>query len=266
MKKCEIFSDLRVPCGSKIVIRADGRNFSHMASELGLEKPYDLDFVKIMVDTCHDFFREFSPRFIYTFSDEINILLDEIPFSGRLEKINSVCASYITGAFTWQFFLNERFKNIFEKNIKIGTENSNASINSNISIKPFSFDSRVIPLNNEEVVAYFKERQDEAWRNCLNGYAYWTLRKEYSKKEAAQMLEKKKTQQIHEILFERKVNVADVPSWQRRGVAIYRKMIAVEGYNPIKKEDVLSERWKPFSDWELPIFSREIFKEKQILK
>lgn len=250
MKECEIFSNLKVPCGSKIIIRADGRNFSSLADDLKLEKPYDRDFVKIMVATCQEFFKEFSPSFIYTFSDEINILLDEIPFGGRIEKVNSVFASFITGAFTHRIFQDKRLSILF---------------NDSRSFKSISFDSRVIPLSFEIVVDYFKGRQDEAWRNCLNGYAYWTLRKEYGKKEATQILDKKKSEEIHEILFKRKINVSEVPIWQRRGVGIYRRKISVEGYNPIEQEYVSSYRWKPFADWELPIFNEEFFSSKEII-
>ncbi len=249
MKDCEIYSNLRVPCGSKIVIRIDGRNFSNLSHELKLEKPYDLDFVKIMSAACQDLFLEFSPKFIYTFSDEINILLEDIPFSGRLEKINSVFASFITGSFTRLLFLNDRFSKYLK----------------DIAMKPVSFDSRIIPLNYSELIEYFKGRQDEAWRNCLNGYAYWTLRKDHDKMEAASILDKKKNQKLHDLLFERNINIMDVPAWQRRGVGIYRKKITVEGYNPIKDEKVSSIRWKPFTNWDLPLFNREFF-SKQILK
>ena len=44
MKECEIFSNLKVPCGSKIIIRADGRNFSGLSNVLELERPYDQVF------------------------------------------------------------------------------------------------------------------------------------------------------------------------------------------------------------------------------
>lgn len=250
MKECEIFSNLRVPCGSKIVIRADGRNFSSLATTLKLEKPYDLDFVKAMIDTGHEIFREFSPSFIYTFSDEINILLDEVPFKGRLEKINSVFASFISGTLTRQILLNKRFSNIIEESK---------------TFKSISFDSRIIPLNYEQLVAYFKDRQDEAWRNCLNGYAYWTLRQEYSKNEAAQILDKKKTPEIHELLYERKVNIAEVPTWQRRGVGINRKNIKVEGYNPLKKKEVITTRKRPSTNRDLPIFNDEFFRKILII-
>lgn len=250
MKECEIFSNIRVPCNSQIVVRADGRNFSRLASHLNFEKPYDLDFAKIMVAACHEIFREFSPIFTYTFSDEINILLKDVPFSGRLEKINSVFASFITGSVTRHILKNKKFSNIF----------GDPEI-----IKPISFDCRLMPLNPETMIAYFKGRQDEAWRNCLNSYAYWILRKEFGAKEAAEILDKKKTQQRHDILFERKINISEVPTWQRRGVGIYRSKVTVKGYNPIKKEIVISERLKPLENWELPKFNVEFFYSK-ILK
>lgn len=253
MKKYEIFSDLKVPYSSKIVIRADGRSFSRLTSHLKLKKPYDLDFVKIMVNTCQDFFKEFSPSFLYTFSDEINILMDEIPFAGRLEKINSIFASFIAGSFTCRLLKDERFFKLFENRSVLPCA------------QPVSFDCRIIPLNQDLVIDYFKNRQNEAWRNCLNGYVYWTLRKEYGKEEASQILIKKKSSEIHDLLFEKGVNIGEAPLWQRRGVGIYREKVIIEGYNPLSHENVLSARWKPFPDWELPIFTDEFFKSHQLL-
>lgn len=250
MKDYEIYSDLRVPHGSRIVIRVDGRSFSKLTPRLKLEKPHDLDFVRMMVASCQDFFGEFSPSFIYTFSDEVNILLDEVPFSGRLEKLNSVFASFFAGSFTREIFGSDRFSKLLE--------NSD-------DFKSISFDSRVIPLDTDGMVEYFKERQDEAWRNCLNGYAYWTLLEECGKKEASQFLKGKKKQELHDLLFERNINIMDAPLWQRRGVAIYREKVSVEGYNPVKQEKVVSHRWKPHVDWELPIFNREFFLSKDIV-
>lgn len=90
MKDYEIYSNLKVPKGSNIVLRLDGRKFHTLAKTLNLEKPYDSNFAKLMIEVCKDLFTEFSPKFIYTFSDEINILLSEIPFSNRVEKIDSV--------------------------------------------------------------------------------------------------------------------------------------------------------------------------------
>jgi tRNA(His) guanylyltransferase len=239
MKECEIFSGLRVPCGSKIVIRIDGRTFSKLSHDLKFKKPYDEQFRDIMVKTGEDFFKEFSPAFIYTFSDEINILLSEIPFGGRIEKLDSVFASFITGSFT--------------KNLSKSVE------------KPISFDCRVIPLSRNGMMEYFKQRQDEAWRNCINGYAYWTLRDKYTKKETMEILKKKKSSQLHDILFERGINLAELPAWQRKGIGIYKKEVVIEGYNPVEDEKVRSMRKKIFIDEDLPIFNAEFFSKKLIL-
>lgn len=241
MTECEIFSNLKVPCGSKVVVRADGRNFSRVSSNLGLEKPYDKSFVKNMVDASRLLFYEFSPAFVYTFSDEINILLCEVPFAGRVEKLDSVFASFLGSALTAS--LKDSYENL---------------------IKPISFDARVIPISSGKVVKYFRIRQNEAWRNCINGYVYWTLKKEYGKEKATKILKGKKSKQIHDILFDRGINIAEVPAWQRRGVGIYKKEVYVEGYNPISKENVLSKRKRIFVDWNLPLFDKEFFNLKNI--
>ncbi|MGZ7119515.1 MAG: tRNA(His) guanylyltransferase Thg1 family protein [Methanobacterium sp.] len=236
MKECEIFSNLKIPCGSNIICRMDGRKFSRLSRDLKFEKPFDELFTKLMVLSSYDFFKEFNAGFIYTFSDEINILLSDIPFGGRIEKLNSVFASFIAGSFT---------KNALDKGYSLP--------------KPISFDSRIIPLSYPLMVEYFKERQDEAWRNCINGYAYWTLRKDYSKKEAISILKNKKSSSLHDILFEKGINLAELPSWQRRGIGIYKKEVLIEGYNPLEKKNVQSKRKKIFIDHDLPIFHEEFF-------
>ncbi len=248
MKNCEIFSDLKVPCGSKIIIRADGRNFSSLSNDLELERPYDEHFANLMIDVCVDFFMEFNPLFVFTFSDEINILLSEIPFNGRVEKLDSVFASFIAGSFT--------------KNLTKYLKNFNEFVP--INLKPVSFDSRIIPLSGNGLVDYFKYRQNGAWRNCLNGYSYWKLREEYGKSRAVEILNKKKSSELNEILFDKGININEVPSWQRRGIGIYKKKVSINGYNPLNKEYVVSNRLKIYKDWDLPLFNEEFFKNTLI--
>jgi tRNA(His) 5'-end guanylyltransferase len=240
MKQCEIYSNLKIPCSSKIVVRADGRNFQRLAHELGLKKPYDQTFASLMASVGMDIFQEFSPVMVYTFSDEINILLGEIPFSGRVEKIDSVFAGFISSSFTRNLFMKKQDLNHLSG--------------------PISFDSRIIPLSSEMLVKYFQKRQSEAWRNCLNGYAYWTLRKDYSYQKAVQILRKQKGKDLHDLLFKKGMNVSEVPSWQRRGLGIYRRDVEVEGFNPLEEKKVISIRKKPFIDWDLPLFDSEFFK------
>ena len=82
MKEFEVYSSLKVPKNSKIIVRLDGRSFHKLAKDLNLTKPYDDNFYKVMAKVCEDLFKEFSPVLVYTFSDEISLLLDKIPFDG----------------------------------------------------------------------------------------------------------------------------------------------------------------------------------------
>ena len=100
MKEYELYSQLKLPKNSKIVIRLDGRSFHSLSRILNLNKPYDERFISLMVNVASDLFKEFSPSLIYTFSDEINILLNEIPFLGRVEKLDSVLASFAASSFS----------------------------------------------------------------------------------------------------------------------------------------------------------------------
>lgn len=257
MRECEIFSSLKVPCGSKILLRLDGRGFYKLSEQIDLEKPYDILFVKAMVSSATEIFREFSPAFIYTFSDEINIMLADIPFSGRVEKLDSVFASFTSNSF-FKNLINAKSLGLDEGNDKIkepGEDLFQSELLENI--KTVSFDCRVIPLSSEMVLEYFKERQDEAWRNCINGYAYWTLRKEIGKEESMKILNGLKSDKIHDILFERGINIGEVPAWQRRGVALYKVDKKVKGYNPLSKKEVESSRKITYADWNLPRFSKE---------
>ncbi|ADZ08672.1 protein of unknown function DUF549 [Methanobacterium lacus] len=246
MKECEIFSNLRVPCGSEVVVRVDGRKFSNLSAELELEKPYDQDFTNLMCEVCSEFFKEFAPKFIYTFSDEINILLSDIPFNGRIEKLNSVFAGFISASFQKNLLKIEKFKEIIDEH----------------DIKPVSFDSRIIPLALEGTIDYFKNRQSESWRNCINGYSYWKLRENHDKTSAVEILNKKKSSELHDLLFENGLNISEVPIWQRRGIGIYRTANEVEGYNPVENKRVKTMRYLPMVDRELPIINREFFENR----
>ena len=101
MKEYEIFSEIKVPKNSNIIVRLDGRSFHTLARDLNLTKPYDVDFYKAIAEVSKDMFNEFSPLFIYAFSDEISILLNDLPFNGRVEKINSVLASFASSSFVY---------------------------------------------------------------------------------------------------------------------------------------------------------------------
>lgn len=233
MKKFEVYSDLRVPVNSKIIIRLDGRSFHSFAQNMELEKPYDNNFYKVMVEVSKEIFEEFSPLFVYTFSDEINILLDKIPFNGRIEKINSVIASFTSSSFTLSY--GEDFP------------------------KAVAFDSRVIPVNDSDIYDYFKWRQDEAWRNCVNGYGIHFLKSKYSSDEANEKINGLNLSDIHELLFQNDINLNDIETWKKRGIGVYRKNKKVVGFNKKESKEQISYRSFIYADCNLPIFSKDFF-------
>ena len=247
MKDYETFSNLKVPKSTRIILRLDGRTFHNLSSKLNFEKPYDSNFSKSMVEVAKDIFKEFSPLFVYTFSDELNILLSEIPFSRRIEKLNSVFPSLASSSLTLQ--LQKNFSNKHEKLDFL-----------------VSFDSRIIPVANEDVCSYFKWRQDEAWRNYVNSYGYWVLREDLSKDEASEKLKGLKSPDIHELLFSKKgINLNEMPNWQKRGVALYKKKKSIKGINPITKKEESSFRNFLYVDNELSIFNPDFFKNIGII-
>ncbi len=234
MKDYEIYSDLKLPKNSNIILRIDGRSFHKLSKFLDLNKPMDNNFTNLMVDVCEDLFNEFSPLFIYTFSDEINILLADIPFNERVEKIDSVFSSFTASSFTIHFF------NYFKKSL----------------FKPVSFDCRVIPINAIDIPKYFKWRQDEAWRNCVNGYGVWFCKNNNIPLAKMNAL---KNKDIHEMLFQGGINLNNVATWKKRGIGIYKKQKEVQGFNKKDNKPTTSYRKFIFKDYNLPIFSQNFF-------
>lgn len=236
MKKYEQYSNLTTINDLPLILRIDGRSFSNYVKKLKLDKPFDSRLRDIFIEVSKDLLKDFSTKYIYTFSDEINILLDTVPFNGRIEKIDSVFASFVAGSFMKHLFMNADY---FDVDI---TEIDNVS-----------FDCRIITTANH-IQDYFKWRQDEAWRNCLNSYAQFILNKTYDPKITAQKLYKLNKSQVHELLFQNGINIAHVPTWQKRGLAVYKKEYEIKGINPKTNATVISHRTKPYVDLELNLF------------
>lgn len=227
MKNRELFSNLiSVP---PVFIRLDGRAFHHLADRLLLEKPFDERFSAAMATVCHAMVAEsgLNPEFAYSFSDEISMYLANLPFSGRVEKIDSVSASFAASALT--IALN--------------------------SPDPISFDARIVQMTPSLVVEYLKNRQSEAWRNHLNAYCQHALVTEgMSPAEAAAALRGLSSHTLHEMMFSRGINLAKTPAWQRRGVLVYKKARKVAGFNPLTGSMVETLRPEVIIDRDLPVF------------
>ena len=240
MKEYEVYSSLKVPKNSKIIIRLDGRAFHKLALDLELVKPYDENFYRVIAKVCEDLFKEFSPLFVYTFSDEISLLLENIPFEGRIEKIDSVVASFAASSFVINY--DADFK------------------------KPPAFDSRIIPISEGDILKYFKWRQDESWRNCVNSHGISYLKTKYSNAQANDKINGMKLNEIHELLFQNGINLNDIETYKKRGIGIYRKNKKIEGFNKKENKNQISYRSYVFTDWELPKFNRDFFKDIGVIK
>lgn len=201
----EIFSGIKAR--SPIIVRADGRGFKKILENS--KKPYDFDFAKIIVSGTDKIFKEsgLSPIMAFLFSDEVNLVFLEAPFSGRVEKIDSILASFLSGA------LSLALKRIV------------------------SMDCRIVPICENEVARYLAERQDETWRNHVFSYGFYMLvNSGKSNHEAMELLRGLRENEIHELVFQRGVNLAKTPTWEGRGVLVYRKDGEVT------------------QNWELPLF------------
>lgn len=233
MKEYEVYSSLKVPKNSKTIVRLDGRSFHKLAKDLDLVKPYDENFYRVMANVCEDLFREFSPALVYTFSDEISLLLSNVPFDGRIEKINSVIASFTASSFVMHYDVD--FK------------------------KPPAFDCRVIPVSDRDILKYFRWRQDESWKNCIASHGISFLKSKYSNNEANDKINGLSSSEIHELLYQNGINLNDIETYKKRGIAVYRKNKKVEGFNKKENKNQVSYRSYVYTDWEVPKFNKEFF-------
>ncbi|MCQ8893061.1 MAG: tRNA 5'-guanylyltransferase [Methanolinea sp.] len=228
MKDRELFSNLTAL--PPLFIRLDGRTFHRLAELWNLERPFDERFGSAMARVGEQLVREsgLSPDIAYTFSDEINLYFSRLPFNGRVEKLDSVSASFAASALT----------------IEMESE------------VPLSFDARIIHVTPDLAHEYLIRRQGEAWRNHLNAYCQSVLMDGgMSRKEAASFLKGRAATEMHEIAFSHGVNLAHTPAWQRRGILVARRAREIRGFNPRAGRVVESCRSEVVTNRDLPVFS-----------
>ena len=204
----EIYSNLKAR--APLVARADGRGFKKILESY--KKPYDQNFARSIVGAISCVFEDsgLMPALAYTFSDEISLLFMEAPFAGRVEKIDSLTAGLLSASLS----------------LELG--------------RVVSMDCRVIPVCDAEIVEYFRERQDEAWRNHVFSYGFYMLVGDgLTTTKAMQQLRGMREQDIHELVFQRGINLAKTPAWERRGVLVYRMSGEI------------------FQNWDLPLFKSD---------
>ena len=227
MKEREIYSGLRtvVP----FFVRVDGRNFRHALSLLKREQPYDLAFAESMGAASEALVRRsgLPVQLVFTFSDEANALFREAPFDGRIEKLDSVVASFFASAVTL--------------NLPSGV--------------PLAFDARIIPVSAMDIPIYLESRQNETWRNHVHAYGYYYLRQNgQTGREAHATLLGMTSSEMHELMFSHGVNLAKTPAWQRLGILVHKQSYEKEGLDRITGRPSTTRRSRVVQNWDLPIF------------
>lgn len=239
MKQNEIFADLRTT--APFMVRADGKGFSKFTKRLKFTKPYDLSFNRAMTNAVRSFVEDsgYNARFAYTFSDEISIYFDELPFEGRVEKLTSTIASYLSSAFTAELYSLANGLGCYEE------YEDSPIVYHEVSPVRVAFDARVVPLQGPETLRrYMGWRQAECWRNFIQGWGFWTFVQEdgLSQTAAQKRMDSLKISDVNEMMFQRGVNLNDKPCWQRRGTVFSYETYEKDGFNPKTGETVRCTR------------------------
>jgi tRNA(His) 5'-end guanylyltransferase len=216
MRSLEYFHGLRCLPGAWIVLRLDGRGFTKFTEKQKYEKPFDPRFRDLMIHTSHELLEEMQAIYAYTESDEISLLFRREwgMFDREVEKIVSVSAAMASSTFT------------------------------HACSQPVQFDSRIwLGATDDQVVDYFRWRQSDAARCAINGWSYWTLRKEgKTARQATHVLDGQGSRFKIDLLSERGIPFESLPGWQMRGIGLYWEAYEKVGYNPHLEQEVIVQR------------------------
>ncbi|MCW8880033.1 MAG: hypothetical protein OQJ89_14925 [Kangiellaceae bacterium] len=212
-----------------IVARIDGRGFTRLTKEVHqFEAPYDVRFRDLMVETTQSLMQcGFKIIYGYTQSDEISLLfdIDENSFGRKERKLNSILAGQASATFS----------------LLLGS----------IGV----FDCRICQLPSQPlVIDYFRWRNEDASRNALNSYCYWTLRKKgLNASKASASLLRLSVAEKNELLFKEGINFNDIPNWQKRGTGVYWEEYKKKAINPITGKQCFAARKCLKIDFNLPM-------------
>ncbi len=190
--------------------------------------PFDEQMRDYMIETTRHLMQcGFRVIYEYTQSDEISLLfhLREDAFGRKTRKFNSILAGEASAKFS--LLLGDLA----------------------------AFDCRISQLPTEEdVVDYFRWRNEDAHRNALNGHCYWLLRGQgKSVLEATQYLERLSISDKNELLFSHGINFNNLSNWQKRGVGLHWETYIEEGMNPVTGEIAEAFRRRIRIDLDLPM-------------
>jgi tRNA(His) 5'-end guanylyltransferase len=213
-----------------IIARLDGRSFTKLTKETcDFKKPFDAGFRDLMVGTVMHLMKDCGFNIVkgFTESDEISLFLaqDSAQFNRKVRKLNSILAGEASAYFSLQLGI------------------------------PACFDCRVIPLPDQERVDdYFSWRQEDANRNALNSWCYWTLReKGYNAADAQSLIKGKSIDEKKQLLQQYEIDFDSLPLWQRKGVNVTWVEVEKEGWNPVTQKATTAIRKELRHDLKLPV-------------
>ncbi len=225
MRELEVYHSARVVPEAWTILRLDGRGFTKFTSK-NFTKPFDHRFHQAMVEAAQRLVVDMQALYAYTESDEISLLLphNSTLFDREQEKLVSLSAGLASSS------LSLSFQQVVQ------------------------CDSRLcVAATPQMVIDYFLWRQADASRCCLNGWCYWTLRKEgLSARETTRQLHGRSFDWKNQMLLDRGIDFSQLPLWQTRGSGIYWKTYFKEGRNPISGESVQAARRQIVIDDKLP--------------
>ena len=202
-----------------IIARLDGRSFTRLTKEVcEFRKPFDEGFRDLMVVTVMHLMKEAGFNVVrgFTESDEISLLLapDSTQFNRKVRKLNSILAGEASAYFSLQLGM------------------------------PACFDCRIIPLPDQERVDdYFSWREEDANRNALNSWCYWTLREDgFNAADAQGHIKGKSIEEKKGLLRQYNIEYDTQPLWQRKGIHVRWVEVEKEGWNPILNTSVTTTR------------------------
>ena len=202
-----------------IIARLDGRSFTKITKETcDFKKPFDAGFRDLMVGTVMHLMKDCGFNIVkgFTESDEISLFLaqDSAQFNRKVRKLNSILAGEASAYFS----------------LHLGI--------------PACFDCRIIPLPDQERVDdYFSWRQEDANRNALNSWCYWTLRDNgYNAADAQSLIKGKSIEDKKELLSQYGIDYDTLPAWQRKGVNVTWQEVEKDGWNPQTQTPTVTTR------------------------
>lgn len=209
--------------GLPVMMRLDGKAFHSYTK--GLQRPYDENLSKLMVETTRFLVEETHAKIAYTQSDEISLVLyadpsnlrSILPFNGKYQKLVSVLASMATAKFNAlvPLYLQQKKDDLA------------------------FFDCRVWQVpSQEEAANCFLWREFDCNKNSISMAAQHY----YSHKE----LHGKHSSEMHQMLFEKGINWNDYPDFFKRGTYLQRKLFEM----PLTEveRNAIPEKHRPASD------------------